>query len=283
MKDKKILIVGLGLIGGSYADSLTHLGYEVGAIDTDAKSIEFALKKGVIAHGKTIVEKDYVEKFDVIIFALYPKTFVQWIKDYQSYIKQGAILTDVTGVKQAVVYDVQNTLRSDLQFIGAHPMAGKESSGVQNASREVFYGANYIVTPTDKNSQEAIDFCKDLAKQMGFGRVSELSPERHDEIIGFLSQLAHCLAISLMCCDDSDDLASFTGDSFRDLTRIAKINDKMWAELFSLNKDTLVKQIDKFSTTLDTLRAYIANGDIDGMRQMMKKSTQNRIKFDKNK
>ena len=281
MKNKKFLIVGLGLIGGSYAEALTNLGYEVGAIDIDGSSIEYALSKKIIAHGKTNADGSYIGEFDVIISALYPKTFINWIEENQQNFKSGAIITDVTGVKGSVVYKLQKILRSDLEYIGAHPMAGRESSGVQNAKSEIFKGANYIITPTENNTEYAIGFCTDLARQMGFGKISVLSPGQHDEIIGFLSQLAHCIAISLMNCENSQDMANFTGDSFRDLTRIAKINDVMWAELFSLNKDELVNQIDKFSSTLAKLKDYIKNDDIAGMREMMQISTRNRTKFDK--
>lgn len=279
--NKKVLIVGLGLIGGSYATRLTELGYEVGAIDLNPQSIEYALNKGIIAHGNSQVEKDYIAQFDLIVFALYPKTFIKWIEQYSRYFKNGAILTDVTGVKSTVVYKVQELLPKGVEFIGAHPMAGTENSGVSNSTSKIFNGANFIITPTERNQKETVEFCSQLAKEMGFGKISVISPKVHDEIIGFLSQLAHCIAISLMCCKQSEELSYYSGDSFRDLTRIAKINDKMWSELFLLNKTALVEQIDKFTKTLNQLREYIELGDEEGMREMMRTSTQNRIKFDK--
>ena len=115
-------------------------------------------------------------------------------------------------------------------------MAGREVSGVENADSKIFVGANYIVTPTEKNSKEAIGVCKRLGKVLGFKMISELTPEKHDEMIGFLSQMTHCIAISLMVCKDAAEMAEYTGDSFRDLTRIAKINDEMWSELLLINK-----------------------------------------------
>ena len=141
-KDKKILIVGLGLIGGSYAEGFTRKGYEVGAITRSRKSVDFALEKGIIASGTTEVTRDYVSRFDIIIFALYPHIFIEWLEKYQDYIKPGALLTDVTGVKVSVVYKVQEMLRGDLEFIGAHPMAGREVYGVENADCRIFNGAN---------------------------------------------------------------------------------------------------------------------------------------------
>lgn len=280
-KDMKILIVGLGLIGGSYAEALSKKGYEVGAIDQKQEAIDFALRKGYIASGKTSVDKDYVGKFDIVVFALYPHAFVEWIEKYQNCLKSGAIVTDVTGVKGGVVCDVQNALRKDVEFIAAHPMAGRECSGVENAKAEIFEGANYIVVPTEKNTQEAIELCKDLGKELGFKHISELSVKQHDETVGFLSHLTHCIAVSLMVCKESGHLADYTGDSFRDLTRIAKINDEMWSELFLLNKDEIVEQMNLFEQHFGKLKECIQNDDREGIREMMRLSTKRRKVFDK--
>ena len=277
----KILIVGLGLIGGSYAEALSKKGYEVGAIDQKQEAIDFALRKGYIASGKTSVDKDYVGKFDIVVFALYPHAFVEWIEKYQNCLKSGAIVTDVTGVKGGVVCDVQNALRKDVEFIAAHPMAGRECSGVENAKAEIFEGANYIVVPTEKNTQEAIELCKDLGRELGFKHISELSVKQHDETVGFLSHLTHCIAVSLMVCKESGHLANYTGDSFRDLTRIAKINDEMWSELFLLNKDEIVEQMNLFEQHFGKLKECIQNDDREGIREMMRLSTKRRKVFDK--
>lgn len=280
-KDMKILIVGLGLIGGSYAEALSKKGYEVGAIDQKQEAIDFALRKGYIASGKTSVDKDYVGKFDIVVFALYPHAFVEWIEKYQNCLKSDAIVTDVTGVKGGVVCDVQNALRKDVEFIAAHPMAGRECSGVENAKAEIFEGANYIVVPTEKNTQEAIELCKDLGRELGFKHISELSVKQHDETVGFLSHLTHCIAVSLMVCKESGHLADYTGDSFRDLTRIAKINDEMWSELFLLNKDEIVEQMNLFEQHFGKLKECIQNDDREGIREMMRLSTKRRKVFDK--
>lgn len=280
-KNTKILIVGLGQIGGSYAQALTSQGYEVGAVDTDPESIDYALKMGWIRHGHSMVIPEYVSWFDLIVFALYPHSFIQWIRENQPHIKSGALLTDVTGVKESVVYTVQNELRKDLEYIGAHPMAGREVSGVKNANKESFRCANYIVTPTDNNTEAAIETCKDLGRILGFRRISVLSPGEHDEIIGFLSQLTHCIAVSLMLCNDSKALVDYTGDSFRDLTRIAKINDEMWSELFLLNKEKLLAQMELFEKNFAKLKDSIACGDGDTVRKYMRISTQRRKRFDK--
>ena len=235
-KKHKILIIGLGLIGGSYAEALTSWGFEVGAITKDRDSIDFALKKGIIQSGISFVEKEYVQMFDIVIFALYPKIFVEWIETYQSYFKDGTLITDVTGVKSEIVFKIQVLLKDTVEFVPAHPMAGKEVYGVENSDKKIFQGANFIITPTSKNTTKAIDTIVEMGKILGFKNISILTPEKHDEMIGFLSQLTHCIAITLMTCKDSKHLVEYTGDSFRDLTRIAKINEQMWSELFLMNK-----------------------------------------------
>lgn len=281
-KDKQILIVGLGLIGGSYARALTGEGYRVTAIDRNADSIRYALHERIIAAGSTEVEAELVGAADMVVFALYPHVFVEWIRQYQSLFKPGVILTDVTGVKANVVYRVQALLRQDAEYIAAHPMAGREVYGVENSDRRIFYGANYIVVPTDKNTSTAVELCRDLGEVLGFARVSVLSPEEHDEMIGFVSQLTHCIAVSLMTCSDNRHLVKYTGDSFRDLTRIARINDAMWSELFMLNKEPLLRQMDTFLQEFTALRDTIAAGDVDTLRQKMRLSTERRALFDNN-
>ena len=281
-KDKKFLIVGLGLIGGSYAEGLKKAGYTVGAITRSQSSIDYAIEHGIIDAGSTEVSLDTVSEYDIIVFSLYPHVFIEWIEKHQNLLKPGALLTDVTGVKGTVVDKVQSMLRPDLEFIGAHPMAGRETSGVKYATSAIFNGANYIVTPTERNTEAAIETCEEIGRILGFKTISSLTTAEHDEMIGFLSQLTHCIAVSLMNCkDDAEKLSRFTGDSFRDLTRIARINEEMWTELFLLNRNELLRQMDLFSAQFTRLRDAIANGDETTMKQMMVTSTERRRYFDK--
>lgn len=282
-QNTKILIVGLGLIGGSYAEALTEAGFEVGAIDPNESSIRYAIDSELIRHGRCDVSPDYVGQFGLIVFALYPHVLIEWLEKYRDYIAPNTLLTDVTGVKSSIVYKVQSMLDGErgIEFIGAHPMAGRELSGVENARRDIFYGANYIVTPTEKNTAEAIAICRQLGEIMGFGMITELSPERHDEMIAFLSQLTHCIAVTLMVCRDSESLAPYTGDSFRDLTRIARINDEMWSELFLANREALLSQMELFADSFEELRGKIAAGDREGIREIMRLSAKKRAFFDK--
>lgn len=278
---KKFLIVGLGLIGGSYAMGLKRFGFEVNALSGTQSSIDYAVSHNIIDKGAASIDHDLISEADILIFALYPHDFVNWIKENQQYIKSGALLTDVTGVKGCVVHEVQTILRRDIEFIAAHPMAGKEVSGVENADDRIFQGANYIVTPTEKNTPQAIETCMQLGRILGFGRVSCLSPEDHDDMIGFVSQLTHCIAISLMTCNDDIDIEKYTGDSFRDLTRIAKINEVMWTELFLANKTALLKQMKEFDTQFQKLKTAIETDDANQIKDIMIKSTARRKEFDK--
>ena len=281
INDVKFLVVGLGLIGGSYAQALSDLGYAVGAVTRSQKSIDYAKEKGIIAHGTTEVTEEYISQFDIVIFSLYPKVLLDWVEKYQGYLKPNALLTDVTGVKVPVVYKLQEMLRDDLEFVGAHPMAGKEVYGVENADKAIFRNANYIVTPTEKNTAAGIEACKSLGKILGFKTIAELSPEKHDEMIGFLSQLTHCIAVSLMTCKESEHLVDYTGDSFRDLTRIAKINEDMWCELFLLNKEELLSQMDLFIDKFKELKSAIEVSDTEKIKGIMRTSTARRRHFDK--
>ena len=279
-KSNKILIVGLGLLGGSYAQGLSDVGFEVGAIDINKDSIEYGISTGIIKHGMVDVKKEYVSTFDMIIFALYPHDLIDWLKKYQYLLKKGAVITDVTGVKTCIDKELRTFIRDDIEYVLAHPMAGREVYGVRNADKKIFKGANYIVIPNDKASESAINAVEDIGRLLGFKNVVRLSNEEHDEMIGFLSQLTHCIAVSLMTCKESEHLVEYTGDSFRDLTRIARINENMWSELFLLNKEELLKQMDLFLNQFKELKETIENEDVEKMKSIMRTSTIRRSYFD---
>ena len=278
---KRILIVGLGLLGGSYAKVLKRFGFHISAITLDQSSIDYAIKENIIDEGSTELDEKMIGEADLVIFALYPHVFVEWIEKNQGLFKSGALITDVTGVKRSIVYQIQDMLRPDVEFVAAHPMAGREVSGVENSTDRMFIGANYIVTPNERNTPEAIQTCIELGRLLGFSNVVTLSPEEHDEMIGFLSQLTHCIAITLMTCNDKENMEKFTGDSFRDLTRIARINDLMWSELFVANKDVLLDQMNLFIHKFNELKDMLEAEDVDGMRAIMRHSTERRALFDK--
>lgn len=277
----RILIVGLGLMGGSYAKALSNKGYKVRAIALEQSSIDYAVRGGFLESGWTEVCDEALDWAEMIVFALYPTTFINWIAEHGSRLREGTIITDVTGVKGDIVQRVQSMLPDGVEFISAHPMAGRERSGVEHSDEKVFSGANYIVVPTEKNTPHAIELCCQLGEQLGFYRISVLDAETHDRMIAFLSQLTHAIAVALMCSNDTPGFEAYTGDSFRDLTRIARINDEMWSELFLLNKDPLLHEMDIFMDRFGELRRTLAEGDRDAMRAMMRLSGERREKFDK--
>lgn len=280
-RDTNILIIGLGVIGGSYAMALTKQGYMVNCITLNQADIDYALSRNMISGGATPENKEMISSADLIILAIYPDDCIKWVEENREYIKQGAILTDVSGVKECVVEPIQSLLNGRTEFISAHPMAGREQSGVKFSDDSVFKGANFIITPTKSNTQEAIDLCTELAQILGFSRISVLSPQEHDKMIAFLSQLTHCIAVTLMTANQTPDMEKFTGDSFRDLTRIAKINDLMWSKLFLLNKQALLSEMDCFIEEFSRFRNFLANDDAESMREMMRLSTARRSLFDK--
>lgn len=279
-KDTKFLIVGLGLLGGSYALGLKQKGYYVSAIDINQESIDYAITHGIIDEG-TVNDVKFICEADCIIFGLYPKTMISWIETYQSYFKPSIFITDVSGVKCNVIDVIQENLRKDVEFIGSHPMAGKEVSGVTYSDPSIFKIANFIITPTEKNTENGIEFVRELANILDFHNITCLTPQKHDEMIGFVSQLTHVIAVSLMNTNDNTHLVEYTGDSFRDLTRIAKINEKLWSELFLLNKNILVKEIDDFASELQNFKNKLVNDDVEGMETLFKQSTARRKLFDK--
>ena len=280
-KDTRFLIVGLGLLGGSYAKALKKQGFLVEAVTRSQSTIDYALEQGIIDSGAAFADPEIIGRADFVVLAMYPQTLLDWVKAHQRYFKSGALITDVTGVKTCVVEPVQQMLRQDVEFIAAHPMAGRETLGVRNADDSIFRGANYIVTPTEKNTTQAIEACEELGRVLGFARVSRLTPEKHDEMIGFVSQLTHAIAVALMTCNDIEGLEKYTGDSFRDLTRIAKINDEMWSELFLANREALLEQMDQFAAQFALMRQQLAAGDREGMREVMRRSTVRRKALEK--
>lgn len=280
-KEKGVLIVGLGLLGGSYAMGLTKKGYRVTAIDQDEAAIAYALEKGIITQGATRNFEALVQSADRMVFALYPHAFVEWVERWRHLFSPGLIFTDVSGVKRAVAEPVQALLPDEVEFIPSHPMAGREVSGVQNATDALFAPANFIITPTEKNTPAGVAFARVLAETLGFAHICTLSPLEHDRMIGYVSQLTHAIAVSLMCASDNTHLAEYTGDSFRDLTRIARINEVMWSELFLANRDVLTAEIDQFTAALQQMKGHLETGDRAALEEMFITSTRRRAAFDK--
>ena len=274
-------IVGLGLMGGSIALGLKKHGFYVTAMDINPDSIQFALDHHLIDEGTIDENNDFLKNADFIISGLYPSVFVKWISNHTSEFKAGAVITDVSGVKSNLVVPVQNILPDTVEFVSSHPMAGKETSGVQFSTAEMFKTANFIIVPTEKNTSEGIEKVKSFAELLDFQNIAVLSVEEHDQMIGFLSQLTHVIAVALMNTHDNAHLVEYTGDSFRDLTRIAKINEHLWTELFLLNKENLLQEISDFQNELNHFKAALETEDTDEMKRLFVQSTQRRRLFDR--
>lgn len=274
-----ILIIGLGLIGGSYARGLTAKGYNVSAIDIDQSSITYALENGIIANGSTIADENIISNADLVVFGLYPKVMIKWINENQQFFKKDCVITDVSGIKTGIVDAIEAILRDDVFFVSSHPMAGREVYGVENSDAKIFKSANFIITPTENSDENAIKIVEKMAQELEFANISSLTPEKHDEAISFLSQLTHAIAVSLMNCKHDENFVKYTGDSFRDLTRIAMINEHLWSELFLCNKDGLVADIDCFISELEKLKQTLVNDDKETLKELFIKSTNRRVKY----
>jgi prephenate dehydrogenase len=276
----KIVVVGLGVIGGSFTMALKEAGYnDVYGIDTNEETLVKAKKLGLIKEGFTSGE-EIVKDADLIIMSLYPRLVKKFINDNKDNFKDGAVITDATGIKKMFIGHIVEILPSNIDFVFGHPMAGREKKGIDFATSEVFKGANYILTPVDRNKEENLKLIENLAYEIGFKRVRRITPEYHDEMIGFTSQLPHALAVALVNSDvEGRDTGSFIGDSYRDLTRIANINEDLWSELFLGNKENLLMSIQNFENELDKIKYAIKDNDIESLKQLFIKSTKRREKL----
>lgn len=276
------LIVGLGLMGGSYAMGLTKKGYSVLAVDSDPASIAWALERGIICEGGGEEQADaLLGRADYVLLALYPKDILPWLGAHKEALKPGAMLTDLCGVKSCFVDEAQALLAPEHEFIPSHPMAGREVSGVQNATDAMFVRANFLITPTPRNTPEGVAFAQELAEVLGFAHTTLLGVAEHDAMIGYVSQLTHAIAVSLMNANADPRLPAVTGDSFRDLTRIADINGELWSELFLANAPALTGEIDVFVETLENLKRKLAAGDKEGLKELFAQSAARRREFGK--
>ncbi|NFF80704.1 prephenate dehydrogenase [Clostridium botulinum] len=276
----RVVIVGLGVIGGSFAMALKDADYkDVYGIDNNKETLLKAEKLNLIKRGYTD-GNEILKDADLIIISIYPKLVKDFIKNNIDNFKDGTVITDATGIKKLFINDIVNILPSNIDFVFGHPMAGREKKGIDFASSDVFKGANYILTPTSKNKEANLKLVENLAYEIGFKRVKRISPEFHDEMIGFTSQLPHSLAVALVNSDlEGRDTGSFIGDSYRDLTRIANINEDLWSELFLGNKENLLKSIESFECELDKIKDAIKHDDKESLKKLFIKSTKRREKL----
>lgn len=276
MGDKRrVTIVGMGLMGASMAEGLTRKGYRVSGVDIDRRALDYCREKGIIERGYESPE-DILGETDLLIMAIYPKGMIRFIEKYRGLFKKGLVLTDICGIKLSFVDEVQELMPQGCQFVGAHPMAGREKVGAEHGDPEIFTGANFIVTPTERNTQEGIAAVEEIARDLSFGRISRLSPERHDNMVAFTSQLTHAIAVALVNSDRDEDTYSFTGDSYRELTRIAMINEELWSELFLENRENLIGKIEDFQEKLEVIKGALLSGEGEILKREFINSTARR-------
>lgn len=279
MKRPVVTIIGLGVVGGSYAGALSAAGYTVYGVARTPDTIAKAKERGMIEDGGTDAAP-FAAKSDVVVIALYPGQVAAELRALAPHLRPGTVVTDVAGIKSLIQKEVEEALPEGVEFVFAHPMAGREKRGIDYADPAVLRGANFILVRGANTSQSAMETVRKLAEDMGFGRIVEVSAQRHDEIIGFVSQLPHAIAVALVNSDEeSAETEIFIGDSFRDLTRIASINETLWSELFLGNRDNLIRSIDDFARQLNAIRDALAAGDKDALEALFKSSTERRNRY----
>jgi len=267
--DFNITIVGLGLIGGSYATAIRDLHPKnLWGIDTDENVINIAKEKGIIDEGY-LNPTEALKNSDLIIMCIYPQFITKFIKDNMNNFKYGAIITDTAGIKNSIISDINSFLRQDLDFIGGHPIAGKEFKGIESASKEIFNDANYVITPTEKNKKENIEIVENIVKMIGFKNIVKISPEKHDEIIAYTSQLPHVIASAIINSNTDKNVENFIGGSFKDATRVANVNSELWQELLLTNKKELIKKIEIFEDNIKKIKDAILEDNKNSLLNML--------------
>ena len=271
----RVTIVGMGLMGASMAEGLSREGYRVSGVDIDRGALDYCEDKGIIERGYERPE-EILGETDLLIMAIYPKGMLKFIERYRGLFKKGLVLTDICGIKLSFIDEVQKLMPQGCQFVGAHPMAGREKTGAEHGDPEIFVGANFIVTPTERNTEEGVAMVEEIARSLSFGRISRLSPEGHDNMVAFTSQLTHAIAVALVNSDKDKDTYSFTGDSYRELTRIAMINEELWSELFLENRENLIGKIEDFQEKLEVIKGALISGKGEILKREFRSSTARR-------
>lgn len=257
----KICVAGLGLIGGSLALSLKRAGYSVDGYNRTAERLRYAVEHKVVDRAA-----ENIEDYDVVFVALPPEACAKFIDT--AAFKRGAIVADICGVKRYIERVALSKPRS-FKYVGCHPMAGKEVSGVENAAADLFDGANMIITRYKGIDEGALSCIKELAFEMGFSRVVICGAEYHDKKIAYVSQLAHVVANAYVRDSELFGCSCFAGGSFQDMTRIAGVDEKVWSSLYLENADNLAERIDNLILSLTKLRTEISGGDKASLEKLL--------------
>ncbi len=267
--NRNIAVVGLGLIGGSFCKTIKkHFGKACFGLDTNTDTTRTALEEGTLSR---VITASELAECDLTIVALHPVQAIAFIQEHIDRFKKGSIVMDVCGVKESVIDAVDGLLRErGVHFVGTHPMAGREFSGYEYALDDLFDRASFIITPTEQTAQEAIDTVIALAEGMHFDRVVVSTPEDHDKIIAFTSQLAHVVSNAYIKSPTAQYQMGFSAGSFLDLTRVAKLNENMWTDLFMLNREPLLYELEVIIASLCEYRDAIKAGDSDTLRELLR-------------
>lgn len=264
-----ITVVGLGLIGGSLAMALKELKpNKLFGIDIDKNVLKIAKEAEIIDEGYLNAEIP-LKMSDIVIICLYPEHTVNFIKKNIDNFKTNAIITDTAGIKEKLINSVHSFLPEHLDFIGGHPMAGKENNGIKNASKDLFKDANYIITPTQRNNEKNIEKVETIAKLIGCGNVIRVSPRDHDKIISYTSHLPHVLATTLVNSNQKEDIDLFIGGSFYDASRVATVNSELWTELMIENTENVIETIELFEENLKNIKDTIQNRDKKKLKNIL--------------
>ena len=264
--------MGLGLIGGSIAKALrTFTPHRVLAMDQDPEALDLAMACGAIERPGYVEDLPQV---DVLWLCLYPQAAVEFARKYGAALREDCIVSDACGIKNAVCPQLVELSRElGFVFVGGHPMAGKERSGFEASEATLFRGASYLLVPCGAPDW-AKDTMKELAMDMGFGRVVETTPEHHDEMIAYTSQLPHALACAYVLSPRCPQHKGFSAGSYRDVSRVARINETLWTELFLDNRQALSRELSTLIENLSSIQSALDQEDGEALRALLRKGRQ---------
>ena len=265
---KNIAIIGLGLIGGSLAKAISkRTDYHVMAKNRTHSTTLQAIADGAVHEELT---DENIGSADMIILGLYPEEAVEYMESIGGKLKQGALVIDVSGIKRYICREMPPIAKKyGFVFVGTHPMAGKEKGGYFNSEAELFDGASFIITPTDDSTSEEVNWLIEFSKQTGFGMHVVCSPAEHDRMIAFTSQLPHVLANAYVQSPQCLHHKGFSAGSYRDVSRVARLNEHLWAELFLQNSDALSEELDLLIANITEIRDAVKDGNQQRLEEML--------------
>ena len=272
-------VVGLGLIGGSIAKSAKkNTKFKVYGYDINESVVKKAINENSI--DGELTEKR-LATCDYIFIPLYPEAVVEYVEKNASVFKEGAVVIDCAGVKRSVCDKCFKIAENfNFVFVGGHPMAGTQYSGFENSKDTMFYNAPFVLTPKENEDILILANAREIIMQLGFGRVSVMTPQKHDKLIAFTSQLAHVVSNAFVKSPSAIERKGISAGSYKDLTRVAYLNENMWTELFIDNKDNLIYELDNIINELKKYSDAMKNDDPETLRQLLKEGREAKERAD---